>query len=148
MGFFAFFKKKDTYRQERHQQNEIENWNDISYSRKNIDIDDPAQRHEYVQNCLQQMAEASRDMDSLQFEYRVVTSHLRDMEEIDALPPENREEVNDCAKRILDSEEKQKHFNKRKSRMTDQEFEKMERLQNDAKKGAKPCLMRKNIKRR
>lgn len=140
MGFFDFFKKKDTYRQERHQQNEIENWNDISYSRKNIDIDDPAQRHEYVQNCLQQMAEASRDMDSLQFEYRVVTSHLRDMEEIDALPPENREEVNDCAKRILDSEEKQKHFNKRKSRMTDQEFEKMERLQNDAKKGAKTLL--------
>jgi hypothetical protein len=140
MGFFDIFKKKDTYRQERHQQNELENWNDIVYTRKNIDIDDPAQRREYVENCLQQMAEASRDMDSLQFEYRVVTSHLRDMEEIDALPPENREEVNDCAKRIIDSEEQQKNFNKRKSRMTDQEFEKMERLANDAKKGAKTLL--------
>ncbi|WP_026658438.1 hypothetical protein [Butyrivibrio sp. AC2005] len=140
MGFFDFFKKKDTYRIERHQQNELENWNDIAYSRKNIDIDDPAQRREYVQNCLQQMAEASRDMDSLQFEYRVVTSHLRDMEEIDALPPENREEVNECAKRIIDSEELQKRFNKRKSRMTDQEYEKMERLHNDAKKGAKALL--------
>ncbi|WP_026666408.1 hypothetical protein [Butyrivibrio sp. FC2001] len=140
MGFFDIFKKKDTYRQERHQQNELENWNDIVYTRKNIDIDDPAQRREYVENCLQQMAEASRDMDSLQFEYRVVTSHLRDMEEIDALPPENREEVNDCAKRIIDSEEQQKNFNKRKSRMTDQEFEKMERLANDAKRGAKTLL--------
>ncbi|WP_022760498.1 MULTISPECIES: hypothetical protein [unclassified Butyrivibrio] len=136
MGFFDFFKKKDTYRIERHQQNELENWNDIVYTRKNIDMDDPEQRHEYIENCLQQMAEASREMDNLQFEYRVVTSHLRDMEEIDALPPEQRAEVNQCAQRILDSEEQQKTFNRRKSRMTDQEFEKMERLHNQVKKSA------------
>lgn len=136
MGFFDLFRKKDTYRIERQEQQEIENWNDIAYTRKNIDMDDPAQRREYIGNCLQQMAEASRDMDSLQFEYRVVTSHLRDMEEIDALPEENRAEINRIAERILDNEEKQKTFNKRKSRMTDAEFEKMERLQNDVRKGA------------
>ncbi|MBE5843701.1 MAG: hypothetical protein E7302_05895 [Butyrivibrio sp.] len=137
MGFFDLFRKKDTYHIERQEQREIENWNDIVYTRKNIDMDDDAQRREYIGNCLQQMAEASRDMDSLQFEYRVVTSHLRDMEEIDALPEENRAEINRLAERILDSEEKQKNFNRRKSRMTDQEFEKMERLQNDVMKGAK-----------
>ncbi|WP_026509660.1 hypothetical protein [Butyrivibrio sp. LC3010] len=136
MGFFDLFKKKSTYHQERHQQNELENWNDIVYTRRNIDMDDPVQRHEYVSNCLQQMAEASRDMDNLQLEYRVVTSHLRDMEEIDALPPENRAEVNQCAQRILDSEAQQKTFNKRKSRMTDQEFERADRLQKQIKKGA------------
>ncbi len=136
MGFFDLFRKKDTYRIERQEQQEIENWNDIAYTRKNIDMDDPAQRREYIGNCLQQMAESSRDMDSLQFEYRVVTSHLRDMEEIDALPEENRAEINRIAERILDNEEKQKTFNKRKSRMTDAEFEKMERLQNDVRKGA------------
>ncbi|WP_029320869.1 hypothetical protein [Butyrivibrio sp. AE3004] len=136
MGFFDIFKKKSTYRQERHQQNELENWNDIVYTRKNIDIDDPEQRQEYVENCLQQMAEASRDMDALQFEYRIVTSHLRDMEEIDSLPPENRAEINECAQRIIDSENQQKNFNQRKSRMTDQEFEKIDRLQKQVKKGA------------
>ncbi len=136
MGFFDLFRKKDTYHEERHQQNELENWNDIVYTRKNIDMDDPAQRREYIENCLEQIAEASRDMDSLQFEYRVVTSHLRDMEEIDSLPPDQRAEVNQCAQRIIDSEEQQKNFNKRKSRMTDQEFEKMERLSGQIKKGA------------
>ncbi|WP_026529086.1 hypothetical protein [Butyrivibrio sp. VCD2006] len=135
MGLFDLFRKKDTYREERFQQNELENWNDIVYTRKNIDMDDPAQRREYVENCLQQMAEASREMDSLQFEYRVVTSHLRDIEEIDNLPPENRSEVTQCAQRLIDSEEQQKHFNKRKNRMNDQEFEKMERLQSTIKKG-------------
>ena len=137
MGFFDLFKKKDTYHIERHQQDELENWNDIVYTRKNIDMDDPVQRREYVENCLQQMAEASREMDSLQFEYRVVTSHLRDMEELDALPVENRIEVNQCAQRLIDSEEQQKHFNRRKNRMNDQEYEKMERLQYDVKKAAK-----------
>ena len=136
MGFLDLFRKKNTYREERQEQNEIENWNDIVYTRKNIDMDDTRQRREYIENCLQQMAEASRDMDALQFEYRVVTSHLRDMEEIDALPQQPRAEINRLAERILDSEEKQKNFNKRKSRMTDAEFEKMERLQNDVKYGA------------
>ncbi len=137
MGLFDFFKKKSRYREERDEQNELENWNDIVYTRTNIDMDDVGQRREYVENCLQQMAEASKDMDSLQFEYRVVTSHLRDMEEIDALPPQQRTEINRIAERILESEERQKTFNKRKSRMTDQEFEKMERLQGDVRYGAK-----------
>ena len=68
MGFLDLFRKKDTYRAERREQHELENWNDIVYTRKNIDMDDIGQRREYIENCLQQMAEASRDMDSLQFE--------------------------------------------------------------------------------
>ncbi len=136
MGFFDLFRKKDNYRIERQEQHELENWNDIVYTRRDIDMDDTSQRREYVENCLQQMAEASKDMDSLQFEYRVVTSHLRDMEEIDAFPPEQRMEINRLAERILDSEEKQKNFNKRKSRMSDAEFEKMERLSADLQRGA------------
>ncbi|WP_026525525.1 MULTISPECIES: hypothetical protein [unclassified Butyrivibrio] len=136
MGFLDLFRKKDTYRAERQEQHALENWNDIVYTRKNIDMDDQAQRREYVENCLNQMAEASRDLDSLQFEYRAVTSHLRDMEEIDALPPEQRAEINRIADRILESEEKQKNFNKRRTRMTDREFERMERLQGDVLRGA------------
>ncbi|MBE5861130.1 MAG: hypothetical protein E7301_13555 [Butyrivibrio sp.] len=135
MGFFDLFRKKDSRVADRTNQHEIENWNDIVYTRKDIDMDDPVQRREYVENCLQQMAEASKDLESLQFEYRVVTSHLRDMEEIDALPPEQRAEVNRCAERILDSEDMQKNFNKRKSRMSDAEFERMERLESGVKKG-------------
>ena len=127
------FKKK--HQEEWEKQLELENWTDIVYTRKDIDIDDPVQRREYVENCLQQMAEASRDLDSLQFEYRAVTSHLRDMEEIDALPSAQRYEVNKCAELILDSEAQQKNFNKRKSRMSDADFERMERLQGDVKKG-------------
>ena len=114
---------------------ELENWNDIVYTRKNLDMDDPVQRREYIGSCLQQMEEAARELDALETEYNDVTSHLRDMDEIDALPEDQRKEVNDCAQRILDSEYQRERFSKRKSKMTDDEFEHMNRLENEAQSG-------------
>ncbi len=136
MGFLEtiFGKTRDD---EWTKQNELENWNDIVYTRKELDMDDPVQRREYIGSCLQQMEEAARELDALELEYNDVTSHLRDMEEIDALPPEQRREINECAKRILDSQDQQEKFARRKSKMTDDEFERMERLQSEAKAGAK-----------
>ncbi len=118
-------------------QAELEDWNDIVYTRKDLDMDDPVQRREYIGSCLQQMEEASRELDSLEMEYNDVTRHLRDIEEIDSLPPEQREEINECARKIIESEEQQEKFTKRKSKMTDEEFERMDRLQSDARVGAR-----------
>ena len=121
-------------------QAELENWNDIVYTRKEVDMDDPVQRREYIGSCLQQMEEASRELEALEFEYNDVTSHLRDIEEIDALPPEQRAEINDCAQKILDSLKQQDKFDRRKSCMTDDEFEHMEMLKEQAKEGAEKLL--------
>ena len=134
MGLFDVFssRKKD---EDWAKRAELQDWNDIVYTRNALDMDDPVQRREYIGSCLQQMQEASRELDALEFEYNDVTSHLRDMEEIDALPPEQRQEINECAQKILDSQEQQEKFGKRKSRMTDDEFEHMERLHADARNG-------------
>ncbi len=136
MGLFDIFnnRKKDVDWEE---QTKLQNWNDIVYTRKNVDMDDPVQRREYVESCLLQMQEASRELEQLEFEYNDVTSHLRDMEEIDALPPEQRMEIDACAEKILRSQEQKEKFSKRKSKMTDAEFERMERLWKDAKSSAK-----------
>lgn len=136
MGLFDLLKgtaKNEDWERDTKQQN----WNDIVYTRKDVDMEDPVQRREYIGSCLAQMQEAARELDALELEYNDVTSHLRDMEEIDALPPEQRAEINACAQKILDSQEQQEKFDKRKSRMTDAEFEHMERLQKEAGKGAK-----------
>ncbi len=135
MGLFDIFnnKKKEVDWAE---QTKLQNWNDIVYTRKSVDMDDPVQRREYVESCLLQMQEASRELETLEFEYNDVTSHLRDMEEIDALPPEQRMEIDACAEKILESQKQKEKFSKRKSKMTDAEFERMERLQKDAKSGA------------
>ena len=136
MGLFDRFKKNEKNSSEAVKERNYEEWSDIVYARSNLDMDNAVQRREYVENCLQQMAEASRELDSLQFEYRTVTSYLRDMEEIDALPPEQRAEVNQCAAKIKESQIQRDQFMNRKSRMTDVEFERMERLQREARKGA------------
>lgn len=136
MGLFDFFRNDDK-QDEWVKQTGLQDWNDIVYTRKDVDMDDPVQRREYIGSCLQQMQEASRELDALEAEYNDVTSHLRDMEEIDALPPEQRAEINECAKKILESQEQQEKFDKRKSRMSDEEFEHMERLQSGAKEGAR-----------
>ena len=136
MGLFDVFSNKNRD-DEWKKQTELQDWNDIVYTKKDLDMDDPVQRREYIGSCLQQMQEASDELDALEVEYSDVTSHLRDMEEINALPPEQRSEINECAQKILDSWEQKEKFNKRKSRMSDEEFELMERIGSDAKGGAK-----------
>ena len=147
MGFWKslFGDKRD---EEWEQQIELENWNDIVYTRKELDMDDPVQRREYVGSCLQQMEEASRELEALEYEYNDVTSHLRDMEEIDALPPEQRAEINDCARKIMDSLQEEDKFDRRSSRMTDEEFEHMERIQSDAEVGADKLLEAESLQKK
>ncbi len=135
MGFLDIF--SNNHRDEDWaEQTRLQDWNDIVYTRKDVDMDDPVQRREYIGSCLLQMQEAARELDALEFEYNDVTSHLRDMEEIDALPPEQRAEIDECAQKIVDSQVAKEKFGKRKSTMTDAEFERMERLQKDARSGA------------
>ena len=70
---------------------EIEDWNEVVYDREDLKINDKEQRQEYVRGCLEQIAEASKELENLQFEYNMVTSYLKDMEEIEALPKEEKD---------------------------------------------------------
>jgi hypothetical protein len=135
MGFLDIFSNK-LRDEDWEEQTKLQDWNDIVYTRRDVDMDDPVQRREYIGSCLLQMQEAARELDALEAEYNDVTSHLRDMEEIDALPPEQRAEIDECARKILDSQDQQEKFSKRKSKMTDAEFEHMERLGRDARTGS------------
>lgn len=56
--------------------------------RDDIDMHDKRQRETYVKACLEQMSEASRELETLGGEYDLVTSYLTDMEEIEALKDE------------------------------------------------------------
>ena len=68
-------------------------WDEESLKRDNIDMHDRKQRENYVKACLEQMAEASKELDPLGGEYNLVTSYLTDMEEIEAQPEEIKEQL-------------------------------------------------------
>lgn len=148
MGFWDKIFHKSAADEWKKQQAELENWSDIVYTRKDLDMNDPVQRREYIGSCLQQMEEAARELDALEFEYNDVTSHLRDMEEINALPPEQRKEIDDCARKIVEAREFQEKFDKRKSRMTDEEFERMDRLKDNAKEASEKLLEAENFQKK
>lgn len=114
---------------------EIEDWNEIVYDRDDLQINDKKQRKEYVQGCLEQIAEASKELEELEFEYNMVTSYLKDMEEIEALPEEEREILCECAKKIDALEEQQSGFRERKNRLDDGKFRQMQRLEEEVQEG-------------
>lgn len=130
MSFWDRFRKKpQEMQQEQEQESAVSSdWSNIVYTRKDLNIHDAMQRREYIQNCLVQMAEGNRELDNLQFEYRTVTSYLHDMEELDALTPEKHAQVEACAQKIVEHEEQKDLFKHRKSRMSDQEYERMDQM--------------------
>lgn len=114
---------------------EIEDWNEIVYDRDDLQMNDKEQRQEYVKGCLEQIAEASRELETLQFEYNMVTSYLKDMEEIEALPEEERSELTACARKMEELEQQQSGYKSRPNRMSDVKYHQLERMEEEIQEG-------------
>lgn len=114
---------------------EIDDWNEIVYDRDDLEINDKQQREDYVRGCLEQIAEASKELENLQFEYNMVTSHLKDMEEIEALPKEEKEILKECARKINTLEQQQSGYRERKNKMSEEKFRQMEHMEVEVQEG-------------
>ena len=122
------FRKKDRQQIE-------EDWEQLVYARDDVDFADEEQRSRYIVNCLEQIVEASKEMDLLKEEYSLVTSYLTDMEEIEALPDEEREEVNRIAGKLIYLEEERARYRGRKNRMKDSEYYHMRKQEDEIEEG-------------
>lgn len=114
---------------------EIANWDDITYEKEELQIDDKEQRGQYVRGCLEQIAEASKEVDNLQFEYNMVTSYLKDMEEVEALPDKEKKRVRELAQKLDDLEKQQSGYKERGKRLSDDKYRQMERMEEEAQEG-------------
>ncbi len=114
---------------------QVDAWNEVIYDRDDLQINNRKSREDYVRGCLEQIAEASREVDKLQVEYNVITSNLKDMEEIEALPDEDREQLNEYARRMNTLRGEQAGYLKRKSHMSEEKYRKMERMESELSEG-------------
>lgn len=114
---------------------ELEGWDDVTYEKEDFQIDDEEERGQYVRGCLEQIAEASKEVENLQFEYNMVTSYLKDMEEVEALPDKEKARVRELAKKLNDLEEKQSGYQERAKRLSDDKYRQMERMEEVAQEG-------------
>lgn len=116
---------------------EEDDWEKIEYERKEFNIHDAEQRHEYLQDCRDRIQEASAELENLNFEYSKVTSYLKDMEEIEALPEEERAQLNTSAEKIHELEARRGVYLEKKNRMSDEKYHQMERMEDDAEEGCR-----------
>ncbi len=89
------------------------------------------QRHKFIQECLEQMADASKQVELLTAEYEDVTSYLADMEIIEDLPKKEEEEMRSCVNRIIICKEEEQKFRSDPNRMREEEFKELEFLSKD-----------------
>ena len=111
------------------------NWEEIVYDHTEVDFRDEEQRSRYVTNCLEQIAEASKEINLLNGEYGLVTAYLTDMEEIEALPDEPRQEVNQIANRLVSLERERMQYLDNKKRMKDSDYFRMRKQEDEVQEG-------------
>jgi len=122
------FKKKEPIQQE-------EDWEQLVYTRNGVNFDEEDQRKRYIVNCLEQISEASKEIDLLTGEYTLVTSYLTDTDEIEALPAEQREEVNRVAGKLAWLEQERSRYREKKNRMRDADFYAIRKRENEIEEG-------------
>lgn len=104
-------------------------WEEESLKRDDIDMHDQTQREHYVKACMEQMSEASKELDMLGGEYNLVTSYLTDMEEIEAQPDEIKEQFKTYASKILELEKNRQKLDKKRRIMKPEDYLRMERIE-------------------
>lgn len=111
-----------------------EDWEE-SGEEERIDFTNREVREVYVRNCLEKMKDATKELENLNFEYNTVTSYLKDMEEIEALPEEEAEELKSCAKRVELLQNSRDDYMGRKRRMSDSRYQQIERMLDEIEEG-------------
>lgn len=124
----------DRFRRREEDDYDNEEWEDEAAAHL-IDYHNKEQRNDYVRNCLERMADATRELENLTFEYDMVTSYLKDMEEIEALPPEESEQLKECAKRVSLLQDSKADFMERPRRISDEKYQQIERIVDEVEEG-------------
>ncbi len=107
-------------------------WNTIVSDRTYLKINDPYQREKYIRSLVEQVKDASTQLDKLSYEYNVVTAVLKDMDELEALPSSEKDRIMEIAKKILHYQKEKQDYQNKKSRLTDSQFYRMEQYEDSA----------------
>lgn len=135
-----WWKKKKSISEEIEEYEEVEeeSWEEPEVlDRRQIDLGKEEDRERYLRNCCEQITDATKEMDNLTYEYGLVTSYLKDIEEIEALPLEQRAELNEYAEKIVNLEKVQEGYSKGGRRITEVKFRHMEAMEDEVQDGFK-----------
>ena len=100
----------------------------VSKKRRTLNMNDKAQREQYVREYCDMMAVASKDVEAQKVEYQQVTERLADLEEIDKLPVTDKSQVRIRANKIIKIEQEDSNYTRPAKKITEAQYRDMERL--------------------
>ena len=80
----------------------------------------------YVIERLEQMIEATKEMEEVKSEYRVVTAYLNDIQTINGLPEKERETITDVAQNIVNLDKARQEFLHAEKKISDAQYTQMQ----------------------
>lgn len=110
------------------------NWDNLIKDRHLLKLSDDVQREKYIRSLVEQVKDASEQIDNFSYEYNLVTDTLKDMDELEALPSVEMKDLRDTASQILDIEKERSAYNDAKRLMTDGQFNAMEKFSSNMPK--------------
>ena len=116
---------------------EEENWEELIYSRAGVDFRQREERKKYIEDCMEQMAEAKKEIELLSGEYSLVTAYLTDTEEIEALPAGEKENLSLAANRLKTIEQERQGYLNKKNKMPDSLYYRLKERENELEDGIK-----------
>lgn len=105
------------------------------FHRENINIHNKQEREQYIRSVLEQIADAERELNHLEYEYNLVTSHLTDIEELERLPETMQLDIRETAEKLCMIEETQTVYKRKKNRISEEDFSKIEQVEGDVEEG-------------
>jgi len=112
-----------------------ENWEELIYSREGVDFRQREERKKYIEDCMEQMAEAKKEMELLSGEYSLVTAYLTDTEEIEALPAGEKENLSLAANRLKTIEQERQGYLNKKNKMPDSLYYRLKEREDELEEG-------------
>lgn len=76
----------------------------------------------FITDHCEQIRETTRQLEEMKVEYQAVTSYLTDMQKIDRIPEEEREELNDVARKIITLTRERAKYQNSNRKITDVQF--------------------------
>lgn len=102
-----------------------------SLLRRELNVHNEQEREQYIRRICELMSGASSDVDFKKSDYQKVTEKLQDMEEIDAIPESDRQELRRRAKQIIDFEEQEAKYKRPASRISESRFREISQMERE-----------------
>lgn len=110
---------------------------EVIYNRQHVNFHNQEERKRYLTDCLEQIREASKEMELLAGEYSLITGYLTDADEIDMLPAAQKQLLEEVAGQLSGLESRKKAYQNRKGGIPDEVFARMERLEEEIPEGCR-----------